>query len=144
MKRVRIVVEAEARPTEDVEKVKSAILNVIDPDDIIVEENHYRRVLATSSRLESLERLRRLLRVERILDAARSAMKKGLTQDKLVFNLHKQALYAGRLSFVSGDFESPMGAVRVTIEHPEPRKVLDWLAPPTSKGKPLFELDYPP
>ncbi len=136
--------EAESRPTENVEKVKEAILRVINPDQIDVEGEEFKRVVAYSTRLESLERLRRLLRVERILDAARGAMKKGLSRDSLVFYLHKQALYAGRLSFISSDQESPLGAVRVEIYHPEPRKVLDWLAPPTKHGRPRFELSSPP
>ena len=142
--RVRVVVEAEARPTEDPEKVKQAILNIIEPEDIYVEGEDYKRVIAISSRLESLGKLRWLLRAERILDAARGAMRKGVEQGRLVFYLHKQALYNGRLSFVSGDFESPLGAVRVVVEHPEPRRVIDWLAPPTVRGRPVFELDKPP
>ncbi len=138
--------EADSRPTEDPERVKQAILNIIDPDEVIVEGGDYKRVIAVSYRIESLEKLRRLLRVERILDAARGAMRKGLDNQRgvLEFYLHKQALYNGRLSFVSGDFESPLGAVRVTIEHPQPRKVLDWLAPPTVRGRPLFEVENPP
>lgn len=135
---------SEARPTESAEKVKSAILNIINPESIDVGGKDYRRIEAYSTRLESLERLRRLLRVERILDAARGALKKGLSRDRLEFHLHKQALYAGRVSFVSGDFESPLGAVHVVIEHPDPKRVLDWLAPPTRHGKPLFELGNPP
>ncbi len=144
MRRVRVVVEAEARPTEDPEKVKEAILRVIDPDGIRVEGEDYKVIIAESTRLESLEKLRRLLRVERILDAARGAMRRGVEQGRLVFYLHKQALYSGRLSFVSGDHESPMGAVRIIIEHPEPKRVIDWLAPPTVRGRPVFELDTPP
>ncbi len=138
--------EAESRPTEDVEKVKKAILTIIDPEDIVVEGDVYKRVIAYSSTVASLEKLRRLLRTERILDAARGAMRKGLNraQGVLEFYLHKQALYNGRLSFVSGDNESPMGAVRVVIEHPDPGKVLDWLAPPTVRGRPLFEVEEPP
>jgi len=138
------VVEAEARPTEDVEKVKQAILRIIEPEDIVVEGEDYRRIVATASSLESLQKLRWMLRAERILDAARGAMRKGVEPGRLTFYLHKQALYNGRLSFISGDFESPLGAVRVVIEHPEPRRVIDWLAPPTVRGRPVFELDKPP
>jgi len=144
MSRVRVVVEAEARPTEDLEKVKQAILRIIEPDDIYVEGEDYRRVVAVSSSLESLQKLRWMLRAERILDAARGAMRKGVEPGRLTFYLHKQALYNGRLSFVSGDYESPLGAVRITIEHPEPRRVVDWLAPPTVRGRPVFELEEPP
>ncbi len=144
--RVRVVVEAESRPTEDPEKVKEAILRIIDADEVVVEGDDYKRVIAVAYSVAALEPLRKMLRVERILDAARGAMRKGLdkSQGQLVFYLHKQALYNGRLSFVSGDHESPMGAVRVVIEHPEPKRVLDWLAPPTIRGRPVFEVEEPP
>ena len=136
--------EAESRPTEDPEKVKEAILQIIEPEEINIEGDDFKRIIACSTRIESLEKLRRLLRTQRILDAARGAMKKGLGKELLTFYLHKQALYAGRLSFVSSDSESPLGAVHVIIRHPEIRKVLDWLAPPTKHGRPLFELSTPP
>lgn len=143
--RVRVVVEADIRPTEDEEKVKEALLNIIKPESITVEGGYgVRRLIMTSSTLRSLEPLRQLLRAERILDAARKVMKRGVQPGRLVFYLHKQALYVGHLSFVGGDNESPMGAVMVIIEHPEPRLVIDWLAPPTSRGRPVFEMDRPP
>ncbi len=136
--------EAEVRLTEDLEKVKQAILNIIDPDVVRVEDLGQGRILvAESNSLRALEKLHRLLRIERILDAARGAMKRGLSTGRLVFHLHKQAAYRGRLSFVSGDHESPLGAIRVIIEHENPREVLDWLAPPTSRGRPLFERSMP-
>ena len=143
--RVRVVVEADIRPTEDEEKVKEALLNIIEPESVTIEGGYgVRRLVMSSSTLRSLEPLRQLLRAERILDAARKAMKRGVQPGRLVFYLHKQALYVGHLSFVGGDNESPMGAVMVVIEHPEPRQVIDWLAPPTSRGRPLFEMDRPP
>ncbi|MCE4624283.1 MAG: hypothetical protein F7C35_00250 [Desulfurococcales archaeon] len=145
MGKVRVVVEADIRPTESEEKVKKALLNIIDPETVSIEgESGIRRIVMTSSTLRSLEKLRYMLRAERILDAARKAMRRGVQGDRLVFYLHKQALYVGRLSFVGGDAESPMGAVRVTVEHPDPKRVIDWLAPPTVRGRPIFEIREPP
>jgi predicted RNA binding protein with dsRBD fold (UPF0201 family) len=145
MVRVRVVVEADIRPTEDEEKVKQALLKIIDPETVRIEgETGIRRIVMESSSLHSLERLRRLLRTERILDAARKMMRRGLEKDRVVFALHKQALTVGKLSFISGDNESPLGAVTVTIIHPEPKKVVDWLAPPTVRGRPIFEIEEPP
>lgn len=144
MARVRIVVEAEVRPTEDPDKVLKAIQAFFDPDTVRIEDLGSTRILvAESGSLRSLEKLHWLLRAERILDAARGMMRRGIQGEKLVFHLHKQAAYVGRLSFISGDHESPMGAIRVTIEHPEPRQVLDWLAPPTVRGRPVFEKPIP-
>ncbi len=143
--RVRIVVEADIRPTEDEEKVRRALLNIIEPEIVRVEgERGTRRIVMESSTLKSIEKLRYMLRAERILDAARKVMRRGIQGDRLVFHLHKQALFVGRISFVGSDVESPMGAVTVTIFHPEPARVVDWLAPPTVRGRPVFELREPP
>ncbi|MEB3759577.1 MAG: hypothetical protein GSR81_01860 [Desulfurococcales archaeon] len=141
----RVVVEADIRPTEDQDKVKQAILNFFDPDTIVVEgSDAHKRMVATAYSLKSLEKFRYLLRTERILDAARKVMRKGTRDNKIVFYIHKQAMFNGRISLVSGDHESPLGAIMITIEHPDPRKVIDWLAPPTVRGRPLFEIDRPP
>ena len=142
---VRVVVEADIRPTESEEKVKEALLRIIEPDTISIEgEYGTRRIIMEARSLRSLERLRRLLRTERILDAARKVMRRGVQGGRLVFRLHKQALTVGRLSFVGSDSESPMGAVVVVVEHPDPKRVVDWLAPPTVRGRPVFEIEEPP
>ncbi len=143
--RGRVVVEAEVRPTENEAKVMAAIENIVNPDEVRVEDlgGGVRLIVAESRGLHGLLKMYRLLRVQRILDAARSSLKKSVRGNKIVFYLHKQAALAGKLSFVGGDHESPMGAIRVIIEHPEPRAVIDWLAPPTSMGRPLWERDMP-
>ncbi|GBF08702.1 UPF0201 protein [Aeropyrum pernix] len=143
--RVRITVEAEVRPTEDREKVLKAVRNVVEPESVRFEKIGSTEILVgESSTLASLSRLHSILRAERILDAARGAMKKGVQgADRMTIYLHKQAAYKGRLSFVSSDHESPMGAIRITIEHPNVREVIDWLAPPTVRGRPVFERRMP-
>jgi len=142
--RGKVVVEAEVRPTEDLDKVRAAILNIIEPDEIRVEELGNTRILIAEARgLRGIIKLHRLLRRQRILDAARSVLKRSIVGSSIVVHLHKQALTQGKISLVSGDHESPMGAVRLRIEHPEVKAVIDWLAPATAMGKPLWERDMP-
>ena len=145
MPAARVVVEAEVRPTESLDKVMRAIQNFFDPDEVRVEDvgGGVKVVVAVSYGLAGLTKLHRLLRQQRILDAARGALRKAAAQGRIVFYLHKQAALMGKLSFVGGDNESPMGAIRVTIEHPDPRAVIDWLAPPTAMGRPLWEKEMP-
>lgn len=144
MARGRVVVEAEIRPTEDPDKVRRAVENIIDPNEVRVEELAGTKILIAESRgLHGLAKLHRLLRQQRILDAARSVLRKSVQGNRIVFYLHKQAALMGKVSFVSGDHESPLGAIRVTIEHPDPKAVVDWLAPPTAMGKPLWEKEMP-
>ena len=137
--------EAEIRPTEVKERVLKAVKNVFDPQRVKFEKvGDSELVIAESETLASLTKLYYALRSERILDAARGAMRKGIqSKDKLVFHLHKQAAYQGKISFVDGDHESPLGAIRVIVEHPDVKEVIDWLAPYTVRGRPVFERDMP-
>jgi predicted RNA binding protein with dsRBD fold (UPF0201 family) len=142
---VRVRVEAEVRPTEDVEKVKQAILNLFTPDRIWVEDlgRGYRLIVGEAYSLQSLRKLWELLRQERILDAARSYMLRGIDRGMLTFKVNKQAAYVGHLSMVDMDSEAPMGPITFIIEHRSPRDVVDWLAPPTRMGRPIYEKPMP-
>jgi predicted RNA binding protein with dsRBD fold (UPF0201 family) len=84
-----------------------------------------------------------LLRRERILDAARSYMLKGLQPGMLVFKLNKQAAYVGRVSFADMDSEVPMGPITFIVETRRPMDVVNWLAPETRMGRPIREYDMP-
>ena len=144
MAEVRVVVESEVRPTEDEAKVLKAVRAFFEPERVRFEEvGDLKVIVAESGSLRSLVRLHRMLRASRILDSARSALRRGIQGDRIVFHLHKQAAYNGRISFVSGDHESPLGSIRFTIEHPRPGEVVDWLAPRTSRGRPLWEREMP-
>lgn len=141
---VKIRVEAEIRPTEDENKVKQAILNIFTPDSIEYEiRGNIKIIIAKAYSLKSLVKLHRLLRAERILDAARSIMKKNIQEKVVVFYINKQAALQGRLSFTEPYGESAMGPITIIIEYADPRKIIDWLAPKTSRGKPLWELEIP-
>ena len=136
--------EAEVRPTEDLRKVKEAILNVFTPDLIeVVDEDSYKRVVARAFSFKSLIKLHSKLRQERILDAARGYLVKGSLRDMLIFKINKQAAYIGKVSFVDSDSESPMGPITFIITTYNVRDVIDWLAPPTKMGRPLYERPMP-
>ena len=140
----RIKVEAEIRPTEDEEKVRRAVLNVFDPLTMeIVEYGERRLLVAESHTYRSLRKLHNLLRRERILDAARKYLRRGTGGNLVIFKLNKQAAYMGHVSFVDADHESPLGAITFIIETSSPGELIDWLAPKTSRGKPLWERDVP-
>lgn len=142
--KARIRVETEIRLTESEEVIRRAVLNVFDADVIRIEKSgKFKVLIAESSNLRSLTKLHRLLRTQRILDAARNMLKKGCRKHILVFKLNKQAAAFGRISFVDSDAESPMGAITFTVEYEEPMEVVDWLAPPTVRGKPVWEKPMP-
>ena len=141
----RVVVEAQLRPTEDEGKVMQSILNIFDPDTVEkIDMGDYVLIRAYSERLTSLQKLHRLLRSQEILEAARAYMLKNAKGDRLSITLHKQAAYQGKVSLLTWDEESPLGPIKVTIEYRgDIKDVIDWLAPPTARGKPLWERGPP-
>ncbi len=143
---IKIRVETEVKPTEDVEKVKKALLNLVEVSELSTEDlgGGYKLLIGTSDDVKSLIKLHRLLRIERILDTARSLMLKSLTDNSsITLKLHKQSAYAGKVSLVTHDEESPLGPIILTITSDKIREVIDWLAPKTSRGKPLWEAPIP-
>lgn len=141
---MKIIAEAEIRPTEDEEKVKKAVLNLFTPSSIRVEDRgRYKVLVAEANGPEALQKLHLRLRELRILDAARSMMMRWSSKDRVVFYLHKQAAFMDYVTFCLTENESPLGPIKVEITEVDAKAMIDWLAPPTSKGKPLFEREPP-
>lgn len=144
MKNGKIIVEAELRPTEDEEKVLRAISNVFSYESLeIVDQGDYKLIRCYSNNYNSLRNFHDLLRKQAILDSARSYFFKRIRGNKLTILIHKQAAYQGKLSFISWDDESPLGPIKIIIESNNLNNVIDWLAPQTVRGKPLWERGPP-
>lgn len=98
---------------------------------------------AKSDSLASLTKIHKMLREQRILDSARKHLFRGVGEGKLKFMINKQAAYKGILVFADDPNESPLGPITFIVEYVEPKSVIDWLAPKTSNGKPLWDRPIP-
>lgn len=145
MGRGRVAAEVELRPTEDEEKVLRALMNVFEPQTIErVDMKDYVLIRGLSDSLASLQRLHKLLRQQEVLEAARAYMIRAAREGSLTLLLHKQAAYEGKVSLLTWDQESPLGPLRITINYSgDIREVIDWLAPATAHGRPLWERPMP-
>ena len=137
--------ETEVRPTEDVEKVKRALLNIVEVKDVrhVRSADGYSFLIGESKSITALFRLYELLRQQRILDTARKILQAQRQGNMISIKLHKQSAYAGHISFVTYDDESPLGPITITIVSDKIDEIIDWLAPKTSRGKPLWEREVP-
>ncbi|AFH43130.1 hypothetical protein FFONT_1142 [Fervidicoccus fontis Kam940] len=136
--------EIPVKPTESEKNLALLVEKIMEPEEIYSEDlGIEKKIVARSKCISSLKKMHYLLRSERILDSARRYLKEGVADKMIVVMLHKQALAAGRISFVSEERESPLGAVKLYIYHDNPHDVIDWLAPPTRKGRPVFERGVP-
>jgi predicted RNA binding protein with dsRBD fold (UPF0201 family) len=133
MEEIEVQIEVEVNPTEDEVKVKRALENVF--GSLQFEQKSLRRgslLVVEAKGVDVLTKLCNLLRRDRIRDAARSVMYKGMSERSVVFYLNKQVAYAGRVSFSQPSGESPLGPIRVEIKCDDPKQIIDWLAPRTS------------
>ncbi|MEM2553646.1 MAG: RNA-binding domain-containing protein [Sulfolobales archaeon] len=129
---MRLRVEAEVRPTEDLEKVRKAILNIFNIEDFrVVDAGEYRVLVGESGSISSLLKLREMIVRGKIADTARRIIAKNSTEEYISFKINKQAAFAGKLSFVEDDRESSLGPINVFIEARDSKELIDWLAPNT-------------
>lgn len=141
---MKIRIEVEIRPTEDEEKVKTAVLNIFTPSRLEVgSKGRSKLLIAEAENPRALKKLHLKLRQQQILDAARSMMFRWSSEDRVIFYLHKQAAFMNNVTFCLPKGESPLGPIKIEISGVDAKSVIDWLAPPTSKGKPLFEREPP-
>lgn len=127
---VNVHVEVEINPTESEEKVKRAVENTFGGISVEIEPRHKGSLLvAEGEGLEALEKLYNLVRRERIRNAARGVLFKGLEGNAIRFCLNKQAAYAGHVSFAEELTECPLGPMKVRIKCDNPRELINWLAP---------------
>jgi len=130
---VSLHVEVEVNPTEDPEKVKRAVENVLSSVDFEVKPLKRGSLLVARARgMESLDKLCNLLRRERIRGVARAALFEGMEEKSITFYLNKQVAYVGHISFSEPVAESPLGPIKVHIQCENPQRLIDWLAPKTA------------
>ena len=132
MEEIEVLVETEINPTEDLEKVKKAIENIIYNAEFEIKEEKDKSVLiAKAYGLNSLVKLQNLFKTERIRDAARAVLLRGLNEETITFYLNKQVAYVKHISFSEPAAESPLGPIKIQIRCSNPKNVIDWLAPKT-------------
>ena len=133
MEEIVFSMETEINPTEAEEKVKLAVANLFGNIPTQTKPSYKGSILiAEANGQEVLVKLRNLLRMDRVRDAARKVFFGGLRGTTISFCLNKQVAFAGHVSFSEEAAESPLGPIRVVIECENPRQLIDWLAPRTA------------
>jgi predicted RNA binding protein with dsRBD fold (UPF0201 family) len=132
MRTIHVSVYSIVNPTERVERVAAAIGKIFPGLTMDIQDS---RIEAYGGP-KAIENFRKLLREQRILDAARSVMFEGKIGNKIQFSLNKQAAFMGKLSFPPE--EEPLGSIHVQISGSE--EIINWLAPRTKDGRPIGEI----
>jgi len=122
----RVRVETPIHPTENPEKVTRALQNLF-PDLRIESTEH--RIIGTT---ENLDRLRELIRNQRIRDTARRQLVAGRRENRTTVSLSKQAAFVGVVNFAAS---SPLGDIAVEIESDDLDAAIDYIAESTVAPK---------
>jgi len=134
MVEVTVLVETEVNPTEDEEKVRAAINNILGNATITVKpEQKGSTLFAEAKGQDSLTKLRNIMRNDRVRDASRRLLLKATRGNTIRFFLNKQVAFAGHVSFSEETSESPLGPIRFTIETDNPQQLVEWLAEKTER-----------
>jgi len=130
-----VEVEAHVYPTEDIEKVKKAMLNLVSPLEFdAFDKGEYILLLGKTKDKKALQRLYELFRGQQILDTARVMLEEGYFGEEIIIKVHKQVAYVGKVNF---NEESPLGPITIIIRTKEPQRLMKWLAPRTKDGVPI-------
>lgn len=130
-----VEVEAHVYPTEDIEKVKEAMLNLVSPLEFhAFDKGEYILLLGKTKDKKALQRLYELFRGQQILDTARVMLEEGHFGEEIIIKVHKQVAYVGKVNF---NEESPLGPITIIIRTKEPQRLMKWLAPRTKDGVPI-------
>ncbi|MET1123669.1 MAG: AAA family ATPase [Archaeoglobaceae archaeon] len=132
---VEVIVETTVHPTESEEKVVSAVKNLFPDAEIKIEDG---KLIAKA---RDLRKFRELLRIQRILDTARSELIRGRSGSEVTIYLNKQTATVSKINFADEDATlSPLKVTFRLMNVPFSR-FLDYLAPETKGGKPVREIE---
>jgi len=134
---VKIEVRTRLNPTENKGKVYGAVGNIIDVKADVIDLSNNDFITFTSSNINSIKPLFEKLREQKILEAARSLLLSVKTPEFIMFHINKQAAYANKIHLCAEAGESPLGPITVVVYSKNIGKFIDWLTPPTFKGRPV-------
>lgn len=122
----KIEAYAAVNPSEDPEKIKTALSNVILDADFEYKEGS---IKAISRDLHSLSKIQETIQKRKVNRVYRRQMKYHTKGDTTWFYLNKQAAYVDVISICDDAEESPMGPIKIILHSKDIEKIADWLAP---------------
>jgi len=113
-------------PSEDIDKIRTAVSNVlIDMDEKIVGNS----LIANSNNYESLSKIYEIVRAKNIKKVYRRNLRQNIVDDSTWFYLNKQAAFANVIALCDEDNQSPLGPIKIVLQSKNIRDVIDWLVP---------------
>ncbi|MDE1766071.1 MAG: hypothetical protein KGI27_07335 [Thaumarchaeota archaeon] len=122
----KIEAYASVNPSEDQEKIRTAVSNVILDANYEYKEGS---IKAVSRDLRSLSKVQEAIRKRKVNRVYRRQMRYNTNGETTWFYLNKQAAYVDVIAICEEAEESPLGPIKVILHSKNLEKITDWLAP---------------
>ena len=120
----KISVYCNINESEDVNKVKTAISNILTDMDETTDDSSF---VANSSNYESLTKIYEAMRTRKTKTAYRRHLMRNMTEDSTWFYLNKQAAFANAVVLCDDESESPLGPIKIVLHSKNIEDMIDWL-----------------
>lgn len=122
----KIEAYAAVNPSEDPDKVRQAVSNILPEMDYKYENGS---IKAISKDLNCLSKIYDTIRSRKVIKTYRRQMRFNLHDDTTWFYLNKQAAFVNVVAICEEAEESPLGPIKILLHSKSVEKVMDWLAP---------------
>ena len=120
----KISVYCTINESEDVNKVRSAVSNILSDIDEKITDSSF---VANSNNYESLTKIYETMRSRRTKSAYRRHLMRNMEQDTTWFYLNKQAAFANVITLCDEEAQSPLGPIKVVLHSKNIEDVIDWI-----------------
>ena len=127
---VNLSIESEINQSEEINKVKQAITNLIN-----IELKHEKeKITGSSKNYKDLLIIYENLRVKQNIAVARRILRKNIRNNSTHILYNKQAAYVKSLVICENSNESSLGPITITITSDNILNFIDWIAPKRKKN----------
>ena len=127
---VNLSIESEINQSEEINKVKQAITNLIN-----IELKHEKeKITGSSKNYKDLLIIYENLRVKQNIAVARRILRKNIINNSTHILYNKQAAYVKSLVICENSNESSLGPITITITSDNILNFIDWIAPKRKKN----------
>jgi hypothetical protein len=120
----KIEITSSINPSEDPQKIETAILNIFPSAKIKIDNFS---ITSNSKDLNLLEKIYDVIHLNQSQKIYQRQLEKNLDNDSTWFYLNKQAALVGTVVLCEEADESPLGPIKVVLTSPNIDSILDWL-----------------
>jgi uncharacterized protein len=120
---LEITVQAYVNPSEELEKVTTAIKNIFPGFNFLLKDN---KLYFSTEKLEILKKIKEQIRSRSTLAVLKKFLYNNQSMNITWFLLNKQAAFSGVVAMVEEEDESPLGPIKITIKSQGIEEIIKW------------------